>query len=156
MSSFTDFSAKLSIQYDTEASAALGADHWRVTDSFRFYIGSRESGEWVYVPAGYLTDGASVPRLFWNIIPPWGSYGQAAVVHDILCEYLSITKNGKPEPISRARCDEILLEAMEALGVPRAKRCVIYRAVSAYRLVSGTEQPTATPEKRQLESVWGS
>ncbi|MCY1289935.1 hypothetical protein D9M69_511160 [compost metagenome] len=155
MSSFTDFSAKLSIQYDAEASAALGGDHWRVIEAFRFYIGSPESGEWVYVPAGYLTDGASVPRLFWSLIPPWGSYGQAAVVHDILCEYLSITKDGRPHPITRARCDEILLEAMEALGVPRAKRCIIYRAVCAYRLVAGVNRPTSIPMKRKLESSWG-
>lgn len=156
MSSFTDFSAPLSIQYDAEASAALGADHWRVTEAFRFYIGSHDSGELVYVPAGYLTDGASVPRFLWGLIPPWGSYGQAAVVHDILCEYLSITKDGQPQPISRARCDEILLEAMEALGVPRAKRYAIYLAVCAYRLVSGVDEPTSTPAKWELESVWGS
>lgn len=156
MSSFTDFSAPLGIQYDAEASLALGKDHWRVLNSFRFYIGSPESGKVVYVPAGYLTDGASVPQLFWNIIPPWGSYGQAAVVHDILCEYLSITKDGQPQPITRARCDAILLEAMEALGVPKAKRWAIYLAVCAYRLVSGVSRPTTTPDKRKLEAEWGS
>jgi hypothetical protein len=41
-----------------------------VTKAFRFYFGSPDSGEWVYMPSGYLTEWASVPLLFWNIIPP--------------------------------------------------------------------------------------
>jgi hypothetical protein len=154
LSSFTQFDAKLRIQYDDNASRVLGADHWRVTEGFRFYIGDDKSGEWVNVPDGYLTDGASVPRIFWSIIPPWGAYGQAAVVHDILCEYLSITKDGLPMRITRARCDEILLEAMIALGVPAWKRQVIYRAVCLFRVFSGVEEPTTTLLKRRLEAEW--
>lgn len=154
MSSFTDFSAPLSIQYDPEASKALGADHWRVKDSFRFYIGSPESGEWVYVPSGYLTDGASVPRALWAFIPPWSIYGQAAVVHDIVCEYLSITKDGAPHRVTRKVCDDILMQAMEVIGVPWLTRQVIHKAVSLYRVTSGTDSPTNTPLKRKLESNW--
>lgn len=154
MSSFTSFSAPLNIQYDAEASQVLGADHWRVTKGFQFYVGSPESGEWVHVPAGYLTDGASVPRLFWSLIPPWGIYGQAAVVHDILCEYLSTTLHGLPNPITRARCDQILLEAMVALQVPAWKRQVIYRAVCLYRRIAGVSEATSTPAKRRMESMW--
>lgn len=154
MSSFTRFSAEMSVRYDHEASLALGADHWRVMDEFRFYVGSETSGEWVYVPSGYLTDGASVPRIFWNIIPPWGSYGQAAVVHDIVCEYLSVTKDGKPSPVTRAQCDAILLEAMTVMGVPRLTRTLIYGAVSAYRLISGVSTPSTTVLKRSIEAQW--
>lgn len=154
MSSFTRFSAEMSVRYDRQASIALGADHWRVIEDFRFYIGDNAEGGWVFVPAGYLTDGASVPRLFWNIIPPWGSYGQAAVVHDIVCEYLSVTKDGGPYPVTRAQCDSILLQAMEVIGVPRATRLAIYGAVCAYRLLSGTSTPSTTPLKRSIEANW--
>lgn len=38
----------------------------------------------ITVPAGFVTDFASIPRLFWRILPPWGSYNRAAVVHDFL------------------------------------------------------------------------
>jgi hypothetical protein len=34
-----------------------------------------EARAWLNVPAGYLTDGDSVPRVFWSLIPPWGAYG---------------------------------------------------------------------------------
>ncbi len=154
MSSFTRFSAEMSVRYDHAASLAMGADHWRVMDDFRFYIGDSAEGGWVFVPAGYLTDGASVPRLFWNIIPPWGSYGQAAVVHDIVCEYLSVTKDGKPSPVTRAECDKILLQAMEVIGVPWATRTAIYGAVCAYRLISGVSTPSTTALKREIEAKW--
>ena len=34
------------------------------------------------VPAGYRTDLATVPRIFWWAIPPTGAYEIAAVLHD--------------------------------------------------------------------------
>ncbi|MFZ3185874.1 MAG: DUF1353 domain-containing protein, partial [Pseudomonas sp.] len=73
---------------------------------------------------------------------------------DMLCEYLATTKDGVPKKISRARCDEILLEAMVALGVPAVKRGMIYRAVSLYRRLSGVDAPTNTAQKRKLEAAW--
>lgn len=146
-----DFTSTLITQYDKEASAILGADYWRVMNSFSYML---KPGHWVSVPAGYLTDGASVPKIFWNIIPPWGLYGQAAVVHDILCEYLTIIVNGLPVAISRAQCDEVLNEAMRHLGVPTWKRLMIYYSVCAYRVVANVTQPSNTPLKRRLEAEW--
>lgn len=154
MSSFTAFSAPLRIQYDQKASAILGADHWRVTEEFRYFIGSKDSQQWVTVPAGYLTDGASVPRVFWSMLPPWGAYGQAAVVHDLICEYLSIVDNGILKRINRKRCDDILDEAMGVLGVPSATRLMINEGVALYRRVSGASKPSTRPEKRLLETSW--
>ncbi|MFJ7316765.1 DUF1353 domain-containing protein [Pseudomonas sp. NPDC098747] len=156
MSRMSRFSAPLRVQYDAEASKALGGDHWRVTQDFRYYIQHHEYPAWVHVPAGYLTDGASVPRLFWSLIPPWGAYGQAAVVHDIVCEYLSVTVDGQPQLVTRSACDQILLEAMTVLEVPTVKRKVISGAVGLYRRLSGVAHPTSTPEKRALEASWAS
>lgn len=154
MSSFTEFSAPLRIQFDKDASAVLGGDHWRVTESFRYSIGGKDAQQWVTVPAGYLTDGASVPRALWPLIPPWGAYGQAAVVHDLLCEYLSIVDHGKPKAITRLRADEIFSEAMIVLGVPLATRVMINEGVALYRRVTGVSKPSTRPEKRLLETSW--
>jgi hypothetical protein len=154
VSSFTAFSAPLLIQYDLSASQALGADHWRVAKEFKYFIGSENSQRFITVPAGYLTDGASVPRALWSIIPPWGAYGQAAVVHDILCEYLSIMVAGKLTPITRERADEIFAEAMTVLQVPSHDVALISEGVKLYRLASGASAPTNRPEKRALEASW--
>ena len=34
------------------------------------------------IPSGFYTDFASVPRIFWRILPPWDRYTPAAIVHD--------------------------------------------------------------------------
>ena len=147
----TPFDLPLVTQYDASASALLGADHWRVVAPFTYLISSDRH---VSIPAGYLTDGASVPKVFWNIIPPWGKYGQAAVVHDLLCEYLTVVDNGHPVTISRAYCDSVLNQAMEALGVPTYQRLGIYWSVCAYRIVANVTQPSNTALKRKLEADW--
>jgi hypothetical protein len=38
----------------------------------------------VTVPGGFVWDGASVPRILWNIIPAWGTWSGAALIHDKL------------------------------------------------------------------------
>lgn len=42
------------------------------------------------VPAGFISDGASIPRVFWWLIghPLMGDYRRAALVHDFACEML--------------------------------------------------------------------
>lgn len=76
----------------------------------------------ITVPAGFLTDGASVPRIFWNIFPPYGSYFRAAIIHD----FLYSCRNTK---FNRLESDRIFLEAMTVLGIGWLKRQTIYRAV---------------------------
>lgn len=129
---FTDFNAPLDTTYDEDASIALDHDYWRVTVPFKFYLDDPTENRWVAIPAQYLTDGASVPPLFWSLLPPWGRYGQAAVVHDWLCEHLTIDVAGVSTPITRAQADKAFKEGMAALGVPAWKRNVMYLAVRAY------------------------
>jgi hypothetical protein len=54
------------------------------------YIDSK--GQHWDVPAGLKTDGASVPRIFWQLFPPFtGKYREAAVIHDYYCSTKSRT-----------------------------------------------------------------
>jgi len=45
----------------------------------------------VRVPIGFVTDFASIPRAFWSLLRPDGTYSYAAVIHDFLYweQYLS-------------------------------------------------------------------
>lgn len=149
------FSQPLDTRYDPGASEALGTDHWRVINTFSF-IGTlpRLGLVWITVPAGYLTDGASVPRLVWSLVPPWGPYGQAAAAHDLLCEYLSVMTKAGAAAITRAEADDLFRQAMAALNVPLVTRTLMYASVSTYRVLTNTHQPSNTPLKRRLESVW--
>jgi len=91
------------------------------------YGPSAIAGRMLQVPAQFATDFASVPRLFWNLLPPDGPYGRAAVVHDYL-----YSTHGLHGELAREQCDEILLEAMTALGVHFLTREIIYAAVRAF------------------------
>ena len=75
----------------------------------------------IHIPDGFLTDFASVPQLFWNILPPNGMYGKAAVVHDFLYR--------TPHIATKAEADSVFLEAMQALGVGYIVRHLMYLAV---------------------------
>ena len=92
---------------------------FEITQPFR-YISSIGL---ITVPVGFLTDGASVPKVFWNIFQPFGSYFPAALIHDFL--YSKASRRA----LTRAECDRIFHEAMQDIGVGWLTRRVIYRAV---------------------------
>jgi len=39
------------------------------------------------IPAGFIFDGASIPRLFWNILSPSGYLFLAGLIHDFVYKY---------------------------------------------------------------------
>jgi hypothetical protein len=39
----------------------------------------------ITVPAGFVFDGASTPRIFWSIVPPFKATKEASCIHDWLC-----------------------------------------------------------------------
>jgi hypothetical protein len=96
----------------------------RLLVPFSYDVGDLGSGETICVPAGFVTDFASIPRAFWRLEPPLGRSGKAAVVHD----YLYSTR-GLDGRYDRTRCDEIFREAMAVLGVPMIKRNLMWAAV---------------------------
>lgn len=96
---------------------------WEVAKGFTYHLGYNKSGDVVRVPKGFKTDFASVPRLFWSIIPPDGKYSQAAVLHDYVYQ---------KHTFERKKCDQIFLEAMKVLGVSWWKRRTMYRAVRLF------------------------
>lgn len=150
---FRRFNAAAQVQFSAFAAEALEGDYWVVTNPFVYYLGDKGSDTFVRIPNGYLTDGASVPRIFWNIIPPWGKYGQAAILHDYLCEYLQVeTAEGKRD-ITRKECDAIFLEAMLVLGVPKAKARMIHSGVALFRFFARVTKPSFDPKKFAVEEA---
>ena len=77
----------------------------------------------IVVPAGFVTDLASTPKVLWSLFPPHDDYAKAAILHD----YLYATAK-----VSREEADYIFYEAMGVLGVPLWKRRIIYRAVRLF------------------------
>lgn len=126
------FDTKLGIQFSDYASNKLKKDYWIVKKGFIYYLDDSFTS-YVYVPKGYLTDGASVPRIFWNIIPPWGKYGQSCVLHDYMCEYNYYFDGLNSFNLSRKKVNSIFNESMKVAEVPNSKRRLIYGGVELYR-----------------------
>lgn len=97
---------------------------WEVMHAIPWYD---ETRDWtVVVPAGFLTDFASIPRAVWPLLPKTGrTYTRPAVVHDWL--YHAGAVDG--EPITRGYADQALKHAMQEEGAPWALRHLIHRAV---------------------------
>jgi hypothetical protein len=93
---------------------------WVLVRSFGYEVGALGSGDVVECRIGFMTDFASIPRPFWTILPKWGKYGNAAVIHDWL--YWSQDR-------SRHEADRIIFEAMGVLNVSDWQRYAIYWAV---------------------------
>lgn len=115
---------------------ANGRCQWRVMEPLIYDVGAEGSGETITVPAGALTDLASIPRFAWSLgFPPDGAWAKAAVVHDFLYKTRGACRLGtacwrtRIKPYSRAEADEVLREAMAVLGVPSWQRFVIWLAV---------------------------
>lgn len=100
--------------------------NYQLYTPFYFYFDENKKEEGITIPAGFITDFASIPRVFWSILPPVGNYAAAALVHDYLYG------NGISLGMKRKFCDEMLLEGMRALKVSRAVRYVMYCAVRVF------------------------
>ncbi|TKB88578.1 MAG: DUF1353 domain-containing protein [Nitrospira sp.] len=74
----------------------------------------------VTVPTGFVTDFASIPRIFWSALKPDEEYAYAAVVHDYL--YWDQKR-------TREEADLIFKMAMEDFDIGALKVGAIYRAV---------------------------
>ena len=95
---------------------------WVLQRSFGYYL-KEEGGETVTVVSGFMTDFASIPRIFWIILPKWGKYGNAAVVHD--WNYWIQTR-------TRKESDDLMNDGMKVLKVPGWQRLFIYGAVRTF------------------------
>jgi len=80
---------------------------------------------YIKVPKGFVTDGASIPRIAWTIIgsPFTGRYRNAAVIHDYLYTV---------QTCSRWQADRIFYQAMRALKVSPWRRSLMHLAVRSF------------------------
>jgi len=109
---------------------------YEVTQDFSYE--SEKFGRTITVPAGLVTDFASIPRAAWELLDPedpviaWPS-----VVHDYLYGCGGRLPDGTV--YDRERADAVLREAMEACGAGSVIRESVYKAVRAF---GGTHWPT--------------
>lgn len=75
------------------------------------------------VPVGFETDFASIPRIFWRVLPPWGRYSGASVVHDWLY---------RERKLPRKNADQLFIALMQSSGCNAVERVAMYAAVRLF------------------------
>ena len=76
----------------------------------------------VQIPSGFSFDGASAPRIFWAIIPPFKRTKKAACVHDWLCRNAKGTEDRKV-------ADKLFYEMLLEVGLSRLRARLGYLGV---------------------------
>lgn len=100
---------------------AIDDERWELTTSLVYK--SDLLGKTITVPAGFITDFASVPRLplaYWLM---GGVATKAAVIHDFLYRL---------GDVSRKDADKVFAEAMEATGIPAWRRGPMWLGVRIF------------------------
>src|ERR1700724_4638794 len=77
----------------------------------------------VSAPTGFVTDLASIPRVFWTALPPDGNYAYAAIIHDYLYWM---------QDRSREEADRILKFAMQDFDINAVTVAAIFDAVRLF------------------------
>lgn len=99
---------------------------YRMKVSREFGYRCSELGIDIWVPAGYISDGATIPQFFWRVIGgKWGPYRSAAVPHD----YLYSDGNVAYPKVTKKQADLLFLYRMRELGIGIVRRTLMYWAV---------------------------
>ncbi|PXX62413.1 uncharacterized protein DUF1353 [Nocardia tenerifensis] len=102
----------------------LDATFWRVVEPLVYQGDTQE----FVIPAGFRTDFASVPRALVWLVPRYGAYTRAAILHDYL---------GTTHVVSIADADGIFRRCLRELGVSAPRRWMMWTAVRAASRLRG-------------------
>ena len=102
----------------------VSAREWQLLSPLT-YVGRDET---FVVPAGFLTDFASVPKFMWWLVGPYGVFLRAALVHDFLW---AESRAGR---FRKCHADGIFRRIMRESGVGVAQRWFMWATV---RLAGG-------------------
>ena len=95
---------------------------WSIADN-KFILTAPLHTPEIIVPAGFITDGASVPQLLQCVVSQYDKHFPACIVHDFHYTY---------GLVSRERADELLGINLERLGICDALRIAMVAAVRTF------------------------
>jgi hypothetical protein len=129
MSQFTSKLFLRSLSVQEIITAGRHVQLYEVAQDFSYV--SDKLGRTITVPAGLITDFASIPRVAWDLLDPedpiiaWPS-----VVHDYLYTCNGTLPDGST--YTREQADAVLREAMEVCGAGLFIRESVYEAVEEF------------------------
>lgn len=103
----------------------LDDNQYKLISPFEYHVGDYPSQDIIKVPAGFITDLTSIPRILWFILHPCGQWAKSSIIHDYLYSKSNTTK-------TRLEADKIFLEGLKVLKVPLVQRYALYYAVRLF------------------------
>jgi Protein of unknown function (DUF1353) len=110
----------------------VGPNTWALVDEL-VYLGRRQR---FVVPAGFRTDFASVPRVVTWLVPRFGAYTLAAILHDWLCR-----EGIRSGAVTPREADGIFRRVMRESGVPVLRRWMMWAGVRWGALTDEERRP---------------
>jgi hypothetical protein len=94
---------------------------WKLQDDFMYEDDSVQ----VTVKSSFITDGASIPKMFWSILgdPLSNDLLKPAIIHDGLYTLMQLPRD---------KCDKLLKEMLLFNGTSQVKANLIYYAVRSF------------------------
>ena len=118
---------------------------WEIMEDWRYDL----SGEYeIYIiPRGFIFDGASIPRLFWNILSPTGYLFIAGLIHDYAYKYAgvwTIPTSDRKVPyfmsLSKSEADNIFRDVSDAVSMGESKMTwIAKKALDAFGFMAWNE-----------------
>ncbi|MEM8499906.1 MAG: DUF1353 domain-containing protein [Pseudomonadota bacterium] len=105
----------------TLAYREMGKHRWQLTKPLIWDDGSIR----IQVPRGYITDFASIPPIFWPVLPKHARYSPAAVIHD----WIYSDFHGR---YTKEEADQLFYDALINLGVRKQRAWAMHKAVKLF------------------------
>lgn len=79
-------------------------------------------------PMGFVTDGLSVPRIFWTFVTDPTEFAPAGVLHDLLWRLRKLPQN-LAWNLTAKECNEIFYRALISLNCPKIKADLMFQGL---------------------------
>lgn len=125
----------IEILYKEEPILVPNGDKYQLYKSLKIvytYLGNTKA---IRIPEGYITDGASIPRLFWEEIgsPYQPKFMLAAIIHDYLCEIYDGDIKNDYSKTSNTEMSELFFVLLIENEVDETKAELMHTAVYYYK-----------------------
>lgn len=125
----------------------ISKDRFKLTADYYFRWSSEKGNHVLVIPAGFESDGASIPRPLWSLVGmyPDGLIRAAALVHDFIYQHggyipmnnhqLSKSKfiwNSCRLVVTRKQADQLFRHIMELSGIKSWRCTLAYHAVRLF------------------------
>lgn len=104
-------------------------DYECVDDLAKNKLGCMNPRKEIVIPKDYVSDGGSIPKIFWWLLSPFEDYSKNCILHDYLCDLFHLGI------IQRYTADKIFLESMEETNIKKSTRITLYVFVRLYGLI---------------------